>query len=555
MTILEALLAVNPNAISSNLYSLVHDILRNLSRKYFSRFSRIIALMILEPTDKIAGKEFPFQFSESKITKMHNFLLSVPKFLENCTIILEYLQQIMTSLISCNPTNMEKNLTDLTESNAFRESGLSLSGLRSLLQQSHFSEAMASEILTPKWITKIVIKKSNITEILFILSNLLSSKRKVDVQDKLIQIGFFEKVLSPLFDILFHSSLELDSPENQSYDDDYFCNNPLITTRIQLLRIIINICDRDSSNIANKNLFLSTEEINLLEEFTRKENNLNDDMITKNIFEDVKEKGFLHKIILLFEKVHPNSTFSFWLASCIESFLRGFYTPHQIFVANTGMLYRLVKQIVTNEITRFNNIQISYDLLGEIIKFNKPNIILLEKICVKFNWVDKLSKHSLCNVVDSNVFFRSLWLSLERLKYDVMTQRREDSQESYPKICEVFKRDSLQWFALLVETMEPTLISQDNICCVNTSLIMAIFAEENDNLEKYLESLLTINSKGKANQEILENYRNVLLIWHKYYILKTKDCFSLQYTCTLPFYRFVQMKEKIQKFLDKHLQK
>jgi len=430
-----------------------------------------------------------------------------------------------------------------------------------------------------------------------VISNLLAGKRKIDTQDKLTKIGFFEKVLTPLFDILFHPTLELECHESQSYSDDCYCNNPLTTTRIQLLRIIINMCDRDSSNVLNKDLFLSPEEINLLHEniiqstlkahhpsIKRLDNSctikdlslaieglnltvegqdafFTPEVMTKNAFENVQEKGLLHKIVLLLGRVHPNSSFSFWLASCIESFLRGFHVPHQIFVAHTGMLHKLVKQIVGNEITRFNNIQISYDLLGEIVKFNKHNIIFLENLCVKYGWVNSLPEHALCNVVDSNVFFRSLWLSFERFDYNFLCQKQRPDQEQeeiqnfrqVSKVCQAFNKGGLRWFGLLVEAVEPSLISQDNICCINTSLILAIFAERNNNLEQYFNSLLSIQSKDKTNEEILENYRNVLSIWHKYYTLKTKDSFSLQFTSSLPFHSFQRMKQKIQKFMEDSL--
>ena len=42
---------------------------------------------------------------------------------------------------------------------------------------------------------------------------------------------------------------------------------------------------------------------------------------------------------------------------------------------------------------------------------------------------------------------------------------------------------------------------------MNTSLIMAMFAEENVNLDVYLDSLLQIKSKGKDNKELLDNYK------------------------------------------------
>jgi len=141
--------------------------------------------------------------------------------------------------------------------------------------------------------------------------------------------------------------------------------------------------------------------------------------MTRNAFENVQEKGLIHKIVLLLDKVPTNSNYYFWFATCVESFLRGFHIPHQMFIAHTGLVYKLVKNIANNEITKFSNVQICYDLLGEIVKFNKSNVIFLENICVKFGWVDQLTKHALCNVIDSNVFFRSLWLSLEKFNYHV----------------------------------------------------------------------------------------------------------------------------------------
>lgn len=142
-----------------------------------------------------------------------------------------------------------------------------------------------------------------------------------------------------------------------------------------------------------------------------------EEIMKTNVFENIEEKGLIHKIILLLNKVPANSSYYFWLASCIESFLRGFYVPHQIFVAHSGLLHKLVKQVVTNEITRSNNVQITYDLLGEIVKFNKHNIIFLENLCEKFEWTNLLANHALQNVVDSNVFFRSVWLSFEKFNF------------------------------------------------------------------------------------------------------------------------------------------
>lgn len=69
-----------------------------------------------------------------------------------------------------------------------------------------------------------------------------------------------------------------------------------------------------------------------------------------------------------------------------------------------------------------NNIQITFDLLGEIVKFNKMNFIILDKICSKFDYHQKLVVLMKENIIDSNVFLRSLLMGFE--KFNII-QRNE----------------------------------------------------------------------------------------------------------------------------------
>ena len=104
----------------------------------------------------------------------------------------------------------------------------------------------------------------------------------------------------------------------------------------------------------------------------------------------------------------------------MESFLRGCngnLQVYQLFVAHTGLLHTLISQHINNTITKPNNIQITYDLLGQIIKANKANILLVDKICLYNDWHEALFAQIVENVVDSNVFLRSLLLSLEKCEY------------------------------------------------------------------------------------------------------------------------------------------
>jgi len=186
-------------------------------------------------------------------------------------------------------------------------------------------------------------------------------------------------------------------------------------------------------------------------------------VLKENAFEDVKNKGLLNKIISLFNKFHPNSNYRFWFASCVESFLRGFSEAHQIFVAHTGLLHTLLNQIITKQVNKSSNVQISYDLIGEIVKFNKYNMIFLEHLCEKFSWTNTLANHASMNIVDSNVFLRSLLLSAERFNFnDENKGNMESSFTRNSTVLERFFKDKKNWFNTIVESIEPDLMNQDS---------------------------------------------------------------------------------------------
>lgn len=594
LVILEALIASNSTTITNDMYPVILETLSNMPKKYFARFSRIVALFVLENSEKTDFKELSGDYIENKMIKIQSFLLSIPNLLESYVLTLEHLKEIIQRLSTTTPENIEKTIIYLKESKLIKDSGLNLSFLKPLFENSGMNDNLISEVLNPKFIIKFIVKKSNMTEILFVISNLLAGKRKIDIQNELNQLNFFKRVIDPLFDILFNAELGLETNDDGTGPDSSY-NDPLTTTRIQLLRIIINFCDRDSTNNDNKDLLISKEEKDLLySQFIEKglvsHNSFIDDIhkdkssleaalnemsfesnsaygtffegkvLIQNAFEKVENKGLLNKIITLLRKFHGNSNYHFWLASCVESFLRGFNYTHQIFVAHSGLLHSLVNQILSGQITKSNNVQISYDLIGEIVKFNRYNIIFLEQLCKQFEWDELLPKKLAQNVVDSNVFVRSMLLSYERIKImhdnesdPVLRQRTQEFIDSI-SIFAHLNTATLEWFKLLIETVEPAVINQDNICCINTALIMAMFAEQRGCLQDYLNTLLVAPKNGKKTaKEVIENFDKVLHVWQKYYLSKTKDCFSLQHTTSIKFGYYQDIKRKIQSFLQHNI--
>ncbi len=82
----------------------------NTSKKYFARFSRIIALFVLENPDKMDFKELPYGYADNKMIKIHSFLLSIPDLIETYAAILEHLREITEKLLETNTQNISKTI-------------------------------------------------------------------------------------------------------------------------------------------------------------------------------------------------------------------------------------------------------------------------------------------------------------------------------------------------------------------------------------------------------------------------------------------------------------
>ena len=127
--------------------------------------------------------------------------------------------------------------------------------------------------------------------------------------------------------------------------------------------------------------------------------------------------GLLSKLIYNYILECQYSSSKFWLASCIEVILRGNNSFIQYFVANSGLVPCLLYDILYAKSEKIALLQMSFDLLGELIKFNKANFLLLNNFFVDNNefklFTNKIiSKNYL---IDSNVFLRSVFLSIEKI--------------------------------------------------------------------------------------------------------------------------------------------
>ncbi|KAG7339396.1 DUF3689 domain containing protein [Nitzschia inconspicua] len=258
-------------------------------------------------------------------------------------------------------------------------------------------------------------------EVLFVLCTLLGGRRKIDAQEVLKRRGIIP-ILEDMFERLPWDSLSVsretisNSGENGAGVSGSWEGQPTgihgpgcectpeSALCVQYLRLLHNFCDRDCENYGGRRLLLSQEERNVI--FRNPE--------TAEYDMSSLRPGLLSKIITAFIGESDESPYRFWLASCVESYLRGSSAAEQIFVVHTGLLAHLINEITSQRLHCAGSLQTSFDLLGELCKGNTEVVKLLVSSFDEERF-RKLMSVAAANLVDSNVFIRSILLSLERM--------------------------------------------------------------------------------------------------------------------------------------------
>ncbi|CAI7838970.1 unnamed protein product [Closterium sp. NIES-53] len=138
--------------------------------------------------------------------------------------------------------------------------------------------------------------------------------------------------------------------------------------------------------------------------------------------EEAKKEALMLKIIRVLMKESADSVYRFWLASCVEAFLRGSNPRDQQLVAATGLMEHLVEEILRGA-SGFKcaaSLQIDFDLLGELVKFN-PVLFRRLAVLVKGERFSRFIEVLVAHLVDSNVFIRSVMLSLHAFRTGLPT--------------------------------------------------------------------------------------------------------------------------------------
>ncbi|XP_024378941.1 uncharacterized protein [Physcomitrium patens] len=557
------------------------NLVRNFSSRQLASFCRVLAMVAFESEagnpwmgqERSVENTFPLQRPRSEepewtvADKNHDAILLIPDILERLVMLLtfdkvpfgrERLQGVLSSEISDLTATVyvegvpENTFIASTEGrraphdetrivHPFAENGSRVD------PASHAHQRVVATIIDEDFLDwNVFLDRSPSTtalvlnhhvEVLFVLCALCGGKKREQVQNYLAELGLVG-VLNDMFDKL---DWMVTKPRvNRRGIHGYGCAcNPKSALKIQFLRLIHNFCDRDSCNRANKQLLLQPS-------------SSKDGSYSWNRVGEYKEpEGLMVKILKVLINEPADSLYRFWLASCVEAFLRGADSKDQEFVASTGLMEHLVNEILKGGFRCSTSLQIDFDLLGELIKFNKSLFRDLNGYLAgeKFNvFVEVL----VTNLVDSNVFVRSVILSLdffkrsrqigttvpsafmptnsENYKFGDTPWSRAKGENEFCMITAFVSHNTLRLLRDLMCSVRLSDINQDNICVLNTALIFLIFAEKNGELQGYLQALRA------ADMRVLRTFRALLEFWRSYYLWKRgRECVSLQYSTHLPF--------------------
>jgi len=236
-----------------------------------------------------------------------------------------------------------------------------------------------------------------------------------------------------------------------------------------------------------------------------------------------EEEGLLSNILCSMKEAKETSTLRFWIARAVESFLRGpTCTVDQMFYLNRGILEHLLYLLLDIK-TSAEVSQGHFDLLAELMKFNEEAFRKFETAVETGDRFDRFMRLACESLVDSNMFIRCATLTFHKFKKDNISIEKSRLLSYMSDKC---TRSKL--VASLIELITPETLNQENVSCLNTSLVFMITARREHTLSFYLADLS--KSRNPDGVPLLENYQELLEFWLSHYSLsvKEKDCQSLE---------------------------
>uniref|UniRef100_A0A8C9QV97 Transient receptor potential cation channel subfamily C member 4 associated protein n=1 Tax=Scleropages formosus TaxID=113540 RepID=A0A8C9QV97_SCLFO len=546
-TLIEDILGVKKEMINLEAIPNLAGLVQSFDQQQLANFCRILSVTISEPDlghdDKhtLLAKNAqqrrngsPSQAEVNQVT-----ILNIPGFIERlcrlatrkvseATGASDFLQELEDWYTWLDNALVLDALMQMATAEAEHSSagGLLPSSDESVLAASPLRQRLPQSM---KVVHEIMYK----VEVLYVLCVLLMGRQRNQVHRMLAEFRLIPG-LNNLFDKLiwrkFTSSNHVLHGQNQNCD----CS-PEISFKIQFLRLLQSFSDHHE----NKYLLLNVQELNELSAISLKANIPEVEALVntdRSLACDGK-KGLLTRLLTVMKKEPPDSSFRFWQARAVESFLRGATSyADQVFLLKRGLLEHILFCIIDSGCKSRDVLQSYFDLLGELMKFNIDAFQRFNKYVNTEEKFQTFLTQINSSLVDSNMLVRCIVLSLDRFESQtddmrVMEMLSECLLLSY--LARVENR--LSFLFRLINIINVQTLTQENVSCLNTSLVILMVARRRGELPSYLRALREKEYTERYPGCLLNNFHQLLRFWQRHYLNKDKDSTCLENSSCIPF--------------------
>ncbi|CDF38159.1 unnamed protein product [Chondrus crispus] len=280
------------------------------------------------------------------------------------------------------------------------------------------------------------------------------------------------------------------------------------------------------------------------------------------------DQGIVCKIADILMRAHADDeahgTRRYLLAGCMETYLRSASIDEKSIVARHGLLLHLLSELSQHDklipqLSQFR--QTSFDLLGQLVKWSRELFGFMNTI---FRQDPKLLSGLLItmsgSLIDSNVFVRSVVISLECFREEDKLTRNPNTGNSKERydfasclLWDFLETNRLRLIQDLITSVRVEDVNFENICCVNTSLILMVISYPTEEaldlallhilnnilLSEEMEKFGPQNFFGLNPVDIFSNFEKLISFWLSYYQHQSLDVASQELNSNIRFERLI----------------
>ncbi|XP_078689700.1 short transient receptor potential channel 4-associated protein-like isoform X1 [Branchiostoma floridae x Branchiostoma belcheri] len=523
-TVLEDMLQVKKDMIRLENIPNFPELVNKFNQQQLANFCRVVSVAMSELSESEDQLTLLYQDEAAKRLSTvpipdcnQEILVALPDFIQR-------LVDLACRKLDEEQVSLPSMMNELESWMTWMDSSLAFDALFEILENQDLAYEFLDDPFGPiqvpmamKAMREIMYK----VEVLYVLCILITGKQRNKVQELMAKYKLIPRLNELYEDLIWKCNIR-----RRVHGEACECS-PEIALKIQFLRLSHSFCDHHG----NKYLMMSESELNELGRIRAQAelpavpevSDIDRELVCKG------EKGLLSKIIQTMKTEKPTSPFRFWLCRAVESFLRGVTCfVDQIWLLRRGLLEHVLSVIIDPDCDNKEILQSSFDLLGELMKFNYNSFKRFSRYMDTEEKFQRFLKQVSSHLVDSNMFIRSVVLSQEHF----VTKQTEYSEFATTQ-CRLLihvgePKNRTKFLCSLINIIQVSTLTQENVSCLNTALVILMFARRCGSLPLYLQSLREEEMRGYHPGFLLNNFRSLLRFWESHYLRNDKECCALE---------------------------